>query len=144
MKSVTIKNQSGWGPFEEVYAKHGFTISCIDGEKEAAIFDSAKEESSKLIPKSDFDKLWNKLMKVHFQKVLLENEPYQGCDGDFSIVELSVGLQSLTLSLWCPDEDFYEENNFSESLKLVNVVKEIVKFANSHNIAVGFKFVEEE
>lgn len=140
MKSVTIKNQSGWGLFDGANAEHGFTISYIDGEKKASLLDLSEDCCSKSIPKDGFENFWNKLMRINFQKVLLENEPYQGFDGSYSIIEVSVGLQSLTLSLWCPNIDLYKENDFSESLKLLNIVNEIIDFAASHNVAVGFEF----
>lgn len=140
MKSVTIKNQSCWGSFEEVNAENGFTISCIDEEKKASIFDLSQNECSKLIPKDGFENLWDKLMEINFQKVLLENESYQGCDGSYSIVEVSVGLQSLTLTLWCPDKEFYEECNLTESLKLLEVVYEFMDYAEQHQVAGGFEF----
>lgn len=140
MKSVTIKNQSCWGLYEEINAEKGFTISCIDEEKEASIFDLRQDECSKLIPKDGFENLWNKIMGINFQKVLLENESYQGCEGSYLIVEVSVGLQSLTLSLWCPNKEFYEEYNLTESLKLLDVVYELIDYAAKHHVAVGFEF----
>ncbi len=142
MKSITIKNESCWGPAEALY-ENGFTINYTDGEKEAVIFDLSTDECSKLIPKDGFEELWNKLLEINFQKVLLENEPYQGCDGAYSIVEINVGLQSLTLSLWCPDLNLYKDPNFSESLKFLKVVQEIIDFAASHDVAVGFEFYED-
>lgn len=39
-----------------------------------------------------------------------------------------------------PDEKFYKKYNLSESLKLLKVVKKIVNFANSHNVAVDYEF----
>lgn len=142
MKSVTIKNQSSWESesIEEINAEHGFTISCNGEDKEAVIFDLSKGCCSKVISKDNFENLWNKLMEINFQKVLLENEPHQGCDGGYSIVEVSVGLQYLTLTLWSPDIDLYKEHDFSESLKLLNIVNEIIDFAASKNVAAGFVF----
>ena len=89
MKSITIKNESCWGFIEEDVSENGFTINCSDEEKEAVIFDLSAGECSKLIPKDEFEELWNKLKEINFQKVLLENEPYQGCDGAYFIVEVS-------------------------------------------------------
>lgn len=140
MKSITIKHKSCWRFFGQDDSEIGFTISYNDYEEEATIFNLSEDENSKLIPKVGLEKLWKKLMEVNFQKVLLENEVFQGCDGGFSIVELSVGLQTLTLSLWSPDEKFYKKNNLPESLKLLKVVRKLVNFANSHNVAVGYEF----
>lgn len=106
MKSITIKNESCWDLFDRDDSEIGFTISYNEYEEEAKIFNLSEDESSKLIPKVGLEKLWKKLMEVNFQKVLLENEVFQGCDGGFSIFELSVGLQSLTLSLWCLMKNF--------------------------------------
>lgn len=140
MKSVTIKKESCYrGPEDDLY-ENGFTINCSDREKEAVIFDLSADECSKLIPKYGFEELWNKLMEINFQKVLLENKPYQGCDGSYFIVEVSVGLQSLTLTLWCPNLELYKEPGFSESLKFLKVVQELIDFAASHNVAVDFEF----
>lgn len=140
MKSITIKQESCYrGLIDDLY-ENGFTINCSDRDKEAEIFDLRADECSKLIPKDGFEELWNKLIEINFQKVLLENEPYQGCDGAYFIVEVSVGLQTLTLSLWCPDLELYKEQGFSESLKFMMVVQEIIDFAASHNVAVDFEF----
>ena len=152
MKSITIREESCWGPKEEDFSENGFTINYNTGEKEAVIFDlrsdeSSKiipilceDESSKLIPQNVFEEFWNKLMEINFQKVLLENEPYQGCDGAYFIIEVSVGLQSLTLTLWCPNLEFYKEQNCSESLKLLMIVQKIIDFAASHNVITNFEF----
>ena len=140
MKSITIKEESCYrGPADDLY-ENGFTINYTNGEKEAVIFDLSAGECSKLIPKDGFEVLWNKLMEINFQKVILENEPIQGFDGADLIVEVSVGLQTLTLSLWCPDLELYKEKGFSESLKFMMVVQEIIDFAASHDVAVNFEF----
>jgi len=140
MKSITIKNESCWGPIGDDFSENGFTISYIDGEKEASIFDLSKDFCSKLIPKEDIEIFWDRFMEINWQKVLLENELYQGCDGSNSIVEISVGLQTLTLSLWCPDIDFYKEQDMTESLKLLETVFDLMKYAARQQVAVGFEF----
>jgi len=140
MKSITIKKESCWEPSGDDFSENGFTISYIDEESEASIFDLSKDFCSKLILKEDIEKFWNRFMEINWQKVLLENEPYQGCDGSNSIVEISVGLQTLTLSLWCPDMDFYKEQDMGESLKLLETVYDLMKYAACQQVAVGFEF----
>lgn len=139
MKSITIKQESCWDLISKKSSEKGFTIT-FDEDDEATIFDLSVDFGSKLIPKKGLIEFWDKLMKINFQKVLLENETYKGCDGSNSIVEISVGDHSLVLSLYHPDVKFYTENNCTESLKLLSVVNELIAFVQLHNVALGFKF----
>ena len=139
MKSITIKQESCYrGLIDDLY-ENGFTINCSDRDKEAEIFDLRADECSKLIPKDGFEELWNKLIEIDFKKVLLENEPIQGFDGADLIVEIGVGSNTLTLSLWSPELVMYKEPEFSESLKFLKVVQEIIDFAASHDVTVDFE-----
>ena len=140
MKSITIKKESCYLGLIDDLSENGFTINYTNGEKKAVIFDLSAGECSKLIPKDGFEELWNKLIEIDFKKILLENEPRQGFDGADLIVEVGFGLNTLTLSLWSPELVMYKEPEFSESLKFLKVVQEIIDFAASHDVAVDFEF----
>lgn len=118
----------------------GFTIIFSDDFKEASVFDLGKEECSKLIKKEDIESFWKEIMECNFQKVLLENESMQGCDGYNSKIELDVGQGILSLSLWCPDLESYKERNLSESVKLLKSINSITSYVARQNIAKNFKF----
>lgn len=139
MKSITIKHEAGWGELGEI-PERGFTIIFSDDFKEASVFDLGKEECSKLLPKKDAELLWNEIMKCNFQKVLLENESMQGCDGYNSRIELDVGQGILSLSLWCPNMNIYKEYNMNESVKLLKAIYSITSYVAHQNIAKDFKF----
>lgn len=139
MKSITIKNEAGWGELGEIPEK-GFTIIFDDNFAEASIFDLGEEEYSKLIPREDAELFWNSIMECNFQKVLLENEGIQGCDGYNSIVELNVGLQTVSLSLWCPNLESYKEYNMTESAKLLESVYALISYASRQQVAKDFEF----
>lgn len=139
MKSITVKNEAGWGELGE-FPEKGFTIIYDDKFREASIFEIGKEECSKLFPKEDAELFWNDLMECDFQKVLIENEPMQGCDGYKSMVELSVGLQTVSLSLWYPIMNTYKEYHMTESMKLLKSIHTIISYVAGLNIAKDFEF----
>lgn len=140
MKYITIKNEPTCGFIDDMKAT-GFSITYDDEETEATIFDlDGSKESSKLIEKQPVVEFWEKFQEINLQKVLIENEPDQGCDGSWSIVELSVGLQALTLRLWQPDLEYYKKSNLTESYKLLILVNDLIKFVKKHNFATDFIF----
>lgn len=138
MRQIKIEKENAWGISEE--KNKGFSLSYSDEEKEAVIFDLSADEVSKLIPKGPVAQLWEEINQINFQKVMLENENHIGFDGSNSILELSVGLHSLRLSLWCPSLELYREKNMDESFKLLMIINAIVKFAADNNVATDFEF----
>lgn len=118
----------------------GFVLSYDDDEENAAAFDLCHFENSKLLEKKVIIEFWEKLQEVNFQKVLLENEPFQSFNKTWSVVELSVGSQTLSLKLWKPSFAIYKRNNLLESYKLLGIVRDIVDFAAENNISNGLKF----
>ncbi len=139
MKGIAIKHVSTYG-FTVDKRETGFSISYDDNGKKATIFDLGKNGCSRLIAKDSVEKFWKNLQEINFQKVLSENECFQGCDGAWSIVELCVGLQTLTLRLWEPDIRIYQKRHLEESYKFLCLIHDIMSFAAENNVATDFKF----
>lgn len=89
-------------------------------------FEYSNTKKDIAIEKSYFDKLYNKILKLKFQKIILENEDNTGLDG--YQVSLTVGnfQNNLCLYLWSP-ENLANSPNTNEA---VAIIREIVKKAD--------------
>ena len=92
-------------------------------DKYKALIRTHKEEKELFVTKENFNKIYNRLLEVDFNKIMLSSDYVAMCDGDTLIIKFGDSENNIVLTIGCIDYD--TENR---SLKeLYDIIISIIK-----------------
>ncbi len=89
------------------------------------------------IEKSEFEDIWKKLMSLDYSKILEENSGMYGYDGWDQVLYAGSGSCQISVSLWCPYMERFKESNKTESVKFIEILKDIENLASKYNFVLN-------
>lgn len=89
------------------------------------------------IEKSEFEDIWKKLMSLDYSKILEENCGMYGYDGWDQVLYAGSGSCQISVSLWCPYMERFNESNKTESVKFIEILKDIENLAAKYNFVLN-------
>lgn len=109
-----------------------------DEDEKKCWFSHECKKAKVYVSKSKVQKIFEGIKQLDFMKILKEASQVYGCDGNRTVIKLSLGMHDLTISLW--SFPFEIKENFEETEKLQKIYNQILRLAKDE----GFNTEETE